>query len=211
MHINRPIFRTAGVLVTAATALTLAAGCGDNPDQGAHTPGHPAASAPGSPTAAAAHNQADVTFAQGMIPHHQQAVEMSGLAESRAADPQVKALATKIKSAQAPEIQQMTAWLSQWGAPTGSSTAAGHEAHGGSDGIPGMMTGQDMADLGRASGNEFDRMFLEMMIRHHQGAVQMATTEREQGQDPAAKRLAEQIVADQTTEIGQMQDLLKGR
>jgi uncharacterized protein (DUF305 family) len=214
MHVNRPIVHATGLAVAALSAVALAAGCGGTSHGGGHTGDQSAtAGATGSPSATAAHNQADIAFAQGMIPHHQQAVEMAELAETRASDPQVKALAAKIKTAQAPEIEEMTTWLTNWGAPMPSPSVGGHDMHGNGPGsaMPGMMTEQDMAALEKATGGEFDRMFLEMMIRHHQGAVQMATTELEQGQNPAAKGLAEKIKADQTTEIGQMQSLLSGR
>lgn len=214
MHINRSVSRTAGAVVAAlAVVVALAAGCGeDTANSGGHASDQPTAA--GSPSAAA-HNQADIAFAQGMIPHHQQAVQMAELAQSRANDPRVKDLAAKIEAAQAPEIEEMTTWLTNWGAPLPSAPAGEPDAHGGAHGsttgaMPGMMTDQDMAALEAASGDEFDRMFLEMMIRHHEGAVEMATIEQQQGQNPAAKALAEKIHADQTTEIGQMRSLLDG-
>ncbi|MER6591360.1 DUF305 domain-containing protein [Micromonospora purpureochromogenes] len=212
MHVNRPIVRTAGVFVAAVAAVAFAGGC-----SGSGATETTAATATGSPTATADHNQADVTFAQNMIMHHRQAVQMAELAETRASDPQVKTLATRIKAAQAPEIQQMTTWLNQWGAPVPSPSPNGHGMHGGTPSAspgsasPGMMTDQDMAALENATGNEFDKMFLQMMISHHQGAVQEATTEIEQGQNRDAKSLAEKIKSDQTAEISQMQNLLKGK
>ncbi|MDW5327964.1 DUF305 domain-containing protein [Plantactinospora sp. KLBMP9567] len=203
------------VVLTAAAigAVAVTAACGGDGHGSGHTAERPAATATSAPVSTTGHNQADIAFAQGMIPHHRQAVQMVELAERRAGDPQVKSLAGKIKTAQQPEIDQMTAWLREWGAPTASPSVGGHSMHGiaPGDAMPGMMTAEDMTAMERASGNEFDRMFLEMMIRHHQGAVQMASTEMEQGQNPAAKSLAEKIKADQTAEISQMRNLLNNR
>lgn len=208
MRTNRPIRRTASAVVAFA-ALTLAAGCGGgNSSHGGHTGSQT------SPTTSASqantqHNEADIAFAQGMIPHHQQAVEMAEMAETRAASTEVKALAAKIKQAQDPEIDQMTAWLTAWGVPVPSASSGGHDMHGGSHGgMPGMMTDHDMSVLMGATGADFDRMFLEMMIRHHEGAVEMARTEQQQGQNEEAKALAKKIEADQTAEIEQMRAML---
>jgi uncharacterized protein (DUF305 family) len=213
MYGNRSISRIAGTVMAALAVVAVAAGCGGGASRGSG-PSSDQPSATGSPSSAA-HNQADIAFAQGMIPHHEQAVRMADLAQSRASDPRVKDLAAKIEAAQAPEIEEMTTWLTDWGAPVPSAPAGEPDAHGGAHGsttgaMPGMMTDQDMAALETASGDRFDRMFLEMMIRHHEGAVEMATTEQQQGQNPAAKALAEKIYADQTTEIGQMRGLLDG-
>ncbi|HEX8628694.1 MAG TPA: DUF305 domain-containing protein, partial [Catenuloplanes sp.] len=120
-----------------------------------------------------------------------------------------KALAAKIKQAQAPEIEQLTGWLTSWGAPMPSAPAdGGHGMPGMNTQMPGMMTDKDMAGMKAATGAGFDKMFLQMMIQHHQGAVEMAKTEQQQGKDAAAKALAAKIEADQTAEIQQMQALL---
>lgn len=150
----------------------------------------------------ASFNDVDVMFAQMMIPHHQQAVEMANLAETLAKDPEVKSLAANIKAAQDPEIATMSAWLSAWGKPV--APEGGMEGHG----MPGMMSDADMAELKAATGTEFDRMFLEMMIAHHNGAVQMARGEERGGVNPEAKRLAKSIEASQTAEIEQMQKII---
>ncbi|GAB2947137.1 DUF305 domain-containing protein [Micromonospora polyrhachis] len=213
---NLPTIRRAtGAAVAAVAALAFAAGCGDDSHDSGHDGGANPTVSTSTQAGAEQHNQADISFAQGMIPHHQQAVEMSNLAETRAGA-EVKALAAKIKQAQAPEIQQMTDWLRQWGAPLPSSPAGGHgqtsDGHGshggGHEGMTGMMTEQEMTELTASTGAKFDRMFLEMMIRHHEGAVQMATTEQQQGQNPAAKKLAGEIIAAQNTEIQEMRALL---
>lgn len=210
MRTNHTIRRAAGVTLTAVTALALAAGCGGTDGGAGHNMGQ-ATTAPPSSAAAATdrHNQADITFAHSMIPHHQQAVQMAEMAETRAGNPEVKALAAKIKQAQAPEIEQLTGWLSTWGAPMPSAPAGGgHGMPGMNTEMPGMMTDKDMAGMQAATGAGFDRMFLQMMIRHHEGAVEMAETEQQQGKDAAAKALAAKIEADQTAEITQMQALL---
>ena len=156
------------------------------------------------------YNDADVTFAQGMIPHHQQAVEMAQQAEAQGESEEVKALATKIEAAQAPEIEQLTTWLDRWGAeaPSGQFDH-GDMGHGDPDSpMSGMMTEEDMAALGDESGAEFDQMFLEMMIEHHRGAVTMAETQVDEGENPDAVAMAEEIISTQNAEIEQMEQLL---
>ena len=194
----------------------------------------PASAMMSAPAASADHNAADVAFAQQMIVHHQGAIEMADLASSRAANQQVKDLAARIKAAQAPEIEQMTGWLTLWGAAMTTSAAAsssddgmGGMDHGGMSGMgkegemssgarsgmamPGMMSDTQMQQLTAATGAEFDRLFLQLMIMHHQGAIEMADTEIAQGSNPAALALAESIKTSQTAEITEMQQLLATR
>ena len=191
-----------------------------------------ASSAGGSAAAVSGeHNAADLTFAQSMIVHHEGAIEMADLAPTRAASPEVKELAARIKAAQGPEIEQMQSWLTAWGAAMSTSTAAssddemGGMDHGGMSGtgtegqmsgtasagmsMPGMMTDEQMQQLTAASGAAFDKMFLEMMIAHHQGAIEMANTELADGSNPDALALAESIKTSQTAEISEMQQLLQ--
>lgn len=200
--------RLAGVAATATAAVVFLAGCGDDstPTTSGQETGQP------TPTASVApgmeHNEADITFAQGMIPHHQQAIAMADLATTRAATPAVKDLAAKIKAAQGPEIEEMTNWLTDWGATVPQTGMPGHDMGSGATAMPGMMSDQDMTALDTAAGADFDRMFLQMMIIHHQGAVQMAQTEQQQGRNPGAKALAQQIETDQNAEIQQMQTML---
>ncbi|WP_323844909.1 DUF305 domain-containing protein [Allosaccharopolyspora coralli] len=154
-----------------------------------------------------------MAFAQGMVPHHTQAIEMSQLAPERAQSEQVKDLARQIEAAQGPEIDMLTGWLQRWGAPAPQSEMPGMD-HGSMpgmehEGMQGMMAPEDMQKLRQAKGAEFDRMFLTMMIEHHEGAVGMAQTELAQGQFPEAQRMAEQIISSQQAEITTMQDLLK--
>ena len=158
--------------------------------------------------AATAHNAADVAFATTMIPHHQQAVTMAAMAGQQASNAQVKTLAGVIKAAQDPEIATMSRWLTTWGQPV-PSTSGGHDMSTmGDTPMEGMMTEDEMAQLSAASGAGFDRLWLQMMIKHHQGAVAMATTETADGQNAEAKRLAQQIIGAQTQEIATMEKLL---
>ncbi|MBG0830152.1 DUF305 domain-containing protein [Planomonospora sp. ID67723] len=203
MSTNRSIdSRLALTTAAGAAALALLTACGGDPMAGhTMTASTPAATASAQPSAA--FNDADVAFAQMMIPHHEQAVEMAELAETRAADAEVKELAAKIKAAQDPEIATMTGWLTSWG-----KDAVPHGGHGG-HGMPGMMTEEDMTKLQQAKGAEFDRMFAELMIVHHRGAIEMARTEQSQGANPEVKQLARTIETAQQAEIEQMDKLLE--
>ena len=160
----------------------------------------------GAGTAAADHNDADVTFAQQMIPHHEGALEMARLAPSNAADQRVKDLAARIEGAQDPEIKLMQGWLEDWDEPDVSGGAMGGMDHGGGESGSGMSE-QDMGALEGASGAEFDKMFLTMMVEHHKGAIEMADTEIADGQFPAALDLARKIKGDQEKEIAEMEGL----
>lgn len=195
------------VLVGAAALSLVAAGCGSsssgsdggmNMDRNDSTMnGADSSTTMGS----AAFNDADVTFAQGMIPHHQQAVEMADLAGDRASSQEVKDLAAQIKAAQDPEITKMTGWLKEWAQPSQMSGTDSMD-------MTGMMSEAQMGDMKAASGAEFDTMFLNMMIEHHQGAIEMASTEISDGKNPEAIALAEAIVKAQKAEIETMQGLL---
>lgn len=188
---TRKTLAIAAMLLLALFALTA---CGSEDDT--------------SPTSSAEFNDADVTFATEMIPHHQQAVEMAELAADRAQSPEVRQLAQDIEAAQGPEIQTMTQWLEDWGQETRSgSIDHGDMGHGGSEEMPGMMDQTEMDQLTKSDGAAFDQMFLEMMIAHHEGAIEMARTERESGENPDALALAEKIEADQKAEIATMKDL----
>lgn len=201
MHSNRSIMRRIQLGVAGAGALVLLAACGGNDDPMA---GHgmsssaPATSAGAQP--GATFNDADVTFAQMMIPHHEQAVEMAELAETRASDAEIKELAQKIKAAQDPEIQTMKGWLTAWGKP--APTGGMHHD------MPGIMSEEDMKKLADAKGTAFDRQFAELMIAHHNGAIEMAKTEQAQGTNPEAKELAKAIASAQQAEVAQMQKIL---
>jgi uncharacterized protein (DUF305 family) len=160
--------------------------------------------------AGAEFNATDVVFAQGMIPHHGQAVQMADMALEISTNPTTRALAQKIKAAQDPEIVTMEGWLRSWNQPVPDRNKPMDHGSGSMGGMPmaGMMSESDMARLRTATGAAFDRMFFEMMIRHHQGAIEMANQELAQGKYPAAKDLAQAIIAAQQTEINEMNALL---
>jgi uncharacterized protein (DUF305 family) len=125
----------------------------------------------------------------------------------------VKDLAARIKAAQGPEIELMTSWLPIWGEPvsTGNSMSdMNHSAKSGKGKPDGMMTGAQMRQLKAATGKDFDRMFLQLMIIHHQGALSMAETEETDGSNPPAIALAKAIRSTQTDEIAEMSRMLKG-
>jgi uncharacterized protein (DUF305 family) len=139
----------------------------------------------------------DIMFAQMMIPHHEQAVEMSTLAETRSQNADVLALAQQIKEAQAPEIALMTSWLTVAGAPL----IMGHDM-----GDDGMLSADEMTALANSSGVEFDKLFLTGMIGHHEGAVTMAQSVAGSS-NTDVKALSESIISSQTTEIEKMKQL----
>ena len=200
----RPTRVFAGALLAGALVL---AGCADD-SVASHMDSMESGSAESTSTSDsqnAAFNDADVTFAQGMIPHHQQAIEMAQMAESRAEDSRVLDLASRIEAAQQPEIDTLTGWLEEWGAE--DSGMEGMD-HGGMDHGGGMMSEEDMSALMAASGAEFDRLFLEQMIEHHTGAVEMAVTESAEGQNTDAIAMAETIRDMQNAEIAEMRQLL---
>jgi uncharacterized protein (DUF305 family) len=193
---------TAGLIAGAV----VLAGCSNGSDDSTAASGASSAPASGSASAstsaAAEFNDADVTFVQGMLPHHEGALEMAKLAEGRAQDPRVLDLASRIEAAQEPEIETMSGWLQAWGQP--ESDDMGGMDHGSG----GMGMDMDMSGLEAASGTEFDRMFLEMMSEHHQQAVDMAETEISDGQNTDAIALAEEISTSQAAEIEEMQTIL---
>jgi uncharacterized protein (DUF305 family) len=202
IHINRLSRLLAGTTVAAL----VVAGCGSGPATSSGSP----TSAPSSAAAAhGEHNNADITFAQGMIPHHRQAVQMAGLAAGRSQNPQVLDLASRIGAGQDPEIATMTGWLQEWGADVPSDGGMMGGGHTGMAGVSGMMTPEQMDQLTKANGAGFDRMFLQMMIEHHRGAIEMAQTELAQGADPRATQLAQTIIDTQRAEITEMEKLLK--
>ncbi|MCU0297208.1 MAG: DUF305 domain-containing protein [Candidatus Nanopelagicales bacterium] len=200
----------AAVSVAALAVVGLSA-CSDTSSQ-------PAPSASPSVSAAATTGSAtEIAFAQGMIPHHQQAIEMADLALDPRADasPQVKALAEQIKGAQDPEIEQMTQWLQQWGAPSampGASEDIGGMDHGGHDmggmTMSGMMTTEQMQQLQQVTGTAFDTMWLQMMVEHHEGAIAMAEQVKAGSTNPEVTSLADAIITGQRTEINTMRGYL---
>jgi uncharacterized protein (DUF305 family) len=168
-------------------------------------------------------NDEDVAFATNMIPHHQQAVEMAALVPDRSTNPAVIKLATDISAAQGPEIETMKVFLVQWkeGSDTNPETPVtpenpdspdSHGGHGGMDAMAmqGMIDAAAIAKLASLKGAEFDQLWLQSMISHHEGAIEMANAEIAGGTNVDAKKLAQQIVAAQQGEISQMKQMLGG-
>jgi uncharacterized protein (DUF305 family) len=193
--------RTTLIGAGALAVLAISTGCSSS-NESVHTSAGPTAA---TSAAVDAHNDADVTFAQGMIPHHQQAVEMSDMILGKQGiDPRVTDLANQIKSAQGPEIQLMQGWLTQWGTPA-MPPMSGHDMPG----MSGMMSTADMTALTDAQGVDASKLFLTQMIAHHEGAITMAQNEIKDGQYPAALELAESIVTAQQKEIDTMKGIVQ--
>ncbi|MFD7078155.1 DUF305 domain-containing protein [Nocardioides sp. NPDC059952] len=212
MRTQRPLIRTTWAAAGLAMLLTLSA-CGGSeeatqPQQLSETE----------------HNKADVAFATEMIQHHAQAISMVDLTMDRKLDPEVEKLAEAIRAAQGPEIETMSSWLREWGeevpATMRDHVNGGHEGHGDDDSsmsdsmegmaddMPGMMSADDMDALENASDAEFGDMWLEMMVEHHEGAVEMSETEQAEGRFKPAVDLAGTIIESQSTEIDTMEKLL---
>jgi len=189
----------ATAVVAAFAALTLSACASDTAqDAAGETTAPNETTAPAETTAAADFTGTDLIFAEMMIPHHEQAIEMSELALKLSQDPEVLALAQEILDAQAPEIEQMKTW--------GSLNLEAHAGHT----MMGMLTPAQMSALAAATGSAFDRLFLEGMIVHHEGAIQMAQMVI-QSPNAEARKLGEQIVVSQAAEIKLMQKMLAAR
>ena len=142
----------------------------------------------------------DAMFLAMMIPHHEQAIEISNLAKTNGASPEVLELATSIANAQGPEIAQMQGLLEAAGALGEIGKHMGH--------MDGMLSEEQIAAIKDARGAEFDRLYLEGMIAHHEGAVKMAQNAIDSGGNAAVIAVAEQQLAAQTAEIAQMKKLL---
>lgn len=150
----------------------------------------------------AEHNAADIMFAQMMLPHHEQAIVMSDIMLEKSDIPaNVTAMAKQIKDAQGPEITTLTGWLKEWNAPT--DAPMDHE-------MDGMMSEDDLNKLRAATGTEAAKLFLTQMIEHHEGAVDMAEDEIEDGKNADAVAMAKSIVESQQKEIDEMRTMLKG-
>lgn len=200
-----------------AALLTVTACSGSGTQAGSSTSPARSAGLSSSPAGTQAHNDEDLKFAQQMIPHHQQAIQMSDIILGKQGiDPRVTELANQINAAQRPEIQTMQAWLGQWGQPTtptmpGGNATPGMPSHSGMPPMPamsGMMSEQDMQALQKAEGLDASKLFLSQMIEHHQGAITMADNEIKSGQYPPATALARSIVTNQQQEIDTIQSIL---
>jgi uncharacterized protein (DUF305 family) len=158
---------------------------------------------------ATGHNGADIMFAQQMMAHHSQAIDMAKMVSTQASSTKVKALASTIEAAQTPEINMMKAWLTDWNAPATGTSMNGMSGMDHGSNTPGMMSDSDMQKLSGLTGGAFDKMFLTMMIGHHNGAITMAKDEIASGQFGDALGLAASIQVTQQGQVKQMQDLLK--
>ncbi|WP_370616617.1 DUF305 domain-containing protein [Mumia sp. Pv 4-285] len=226
-HTRRPVALTLVGLLLTGGALVSCSGS-DDPDDAAATTPPPAQSTvlqPGRPGESnttldpedypqdAEQNAADVEFMTMMISHHMQALEMTELAESRAADPNVRSLAERISASQGPEIHGMVAWLEARELPVPEG-ADGHGGHGGHGAAPtaapvhGMLTQEDMDALADADGSAFDQLFLRGMIEHHEGALAMAEVAQTEGADLLVSEIAADVASGQGAEIARMQTLL---
>ncbi|MFG1999680.1 DUF305 domain-containing protein [Spirillospora sp. NPDC048911] len=218
--------RIAVVAVTAALAACGLAGCSGGDDKGPDAapkatvlqpgrPGEPNKTAVLGPSPATPPADAEVRFVQMMIPHHQQAVEMSVLAPGQASSAKVKALADRIDKGQAGEISVMQSWLKKVGKPT-TSGGGGHGGHGGKQspqashaGMAGMATPAQMAQLREAKGAAFDKLYLQLMITHHQGALTMVKDVLYKGTDVVVQEMARDVQSTQLAEINRMKDLME--
>lgn len=189
--------RVAATAAMTLTALLTLAGCAGATGSGGmeNMPGMGSSASP-----AADVNDSDTQFTMMMIPHHEQAIEMAEMILAKdGIDERVIALAEQIKAAQGPEIELMKSWLDGWGTPMGDMDGMDHG---------GMMSGSDMQSLEDATGAEASRLFVEQMIVHHEGAIEMAHDEVDNGQNVEVIALAEAVVASQTAEITAMEDIL---
>lgn len=189
--------RAAATAAITLTALLALAGCTGTAGNGGmdNMPGMGSSASP-----AADVNNADMQFTMMMIPHHEQAVEMADMILAKdGIDERVITLAEQIKAAQGPEIELMESWLDDWGTPMGDMDGMDHG---------GMMSGADMQALEDATGVEASRLFLEQMIVHHEGAIDMAQAEVDNGENADVIALAEDIIASQTAEITTMEGIL---
>ena len=196
--------RLAAPTIALALTVTLAAcGSDDSPSADSAAAG---TEAPVGSAASAALNAADIEFAQGMIAHHEQAIEMAEIAldPNIGASAEVVDLATRIKGAQDPEVNLMTEWLTAAGEPVVMDASEGHDMSS----MESMMTAEQMDAMAATMGTEFDQMWLEMMIAHHEGAITQSQTVKANGSNADVLALADQIITAQQAEITEMQALL---
>ncbi|MFI8841661.1 DUF305 domain-containing protein [Streptomyces sp. NPDC053780] len=207
--------------LTALAVLGLSA-CDSAPDTGSAARTGPSVIAPGQPgegnrTLSAedaekqradddSPNSADVSYARMMIQHHTQALKMTELVPKQAESGRIKKLAERISAAQGPEIEAMRGWLKNHGEKEQDEkgTGGGHEHAG----MPGMATEAQLKKLRAARGKAFDQLFLTLMITHHEGAITMATDVKSQGNNVQVEEMADDVAAQQTSEISRMREML---
>ncbi|RFS86722.1 DUF305 domain-containing protein [Actinomadura spongiicola] len=201
----------AAVVVVAAGTLT---GCGGDEPEAAPSrtvlvpgrPGEPNKTRVAGPSRAPLPTPAEVRFVQMMIPHHAQALEMSKLAPERASDQRVRSLASRIDAAQKVEIAAMRSWLEHNSEAVLKAYGKNHGGH--HTGMPGMATAEQLKQLREARGTAFDRLYLNLMITHHQGALTMVKDVLDRGTNVTVQELARDVQSTQLAEIGRMRGLL---
>lgn len=216
----RPPMSSASLVTAALTALAVLGlgACDSGSDTGSAATAGPSVLAPGKPgednrTLSAedaqdqradddSPNSADVSYARMMIQHHAQALKMTELAPQQAESGRVKKLAERISAAQGPEIKAMEGWLTTNGEKTAGGGGHEHAA------MPGMATEAQLEKLRAARGKAFDQLFLTLMITHHEGAITMATDVKSEGNNVRIEEMADDVVAQQTSEISRMREML---
>ncbi len=204
-------FRHFTLPVVALVLVATVAACGSDAPTATDAPTAStavAADAPGSTSGSAELNAAEIEFAQGMIAHHEQAIEMAEIAldPNIGASAEVIDLATRIKGGQDPEVDLMTGWLDAAGEPVVMDLSEGHDMSS----MEGMMTAEQMDAMAAMTGNGFDQMWLEMMIVHHEGAIAQSQTVKASGSNAQVLALADQIITAQQAELTEMDQLLQG-
>jgi len=202
------------VFFTSTAFMLVVAACGGGDSQSEPTALHTAPNGD-------VFNDADVEFLTAMIPHHAQAIQMVVVSQGRPLDPEVEQVANEIRDAQVPEVETMSDWLTAWGEEVPETSLdhsnAGHDMDDMDDMDSGMDSGDDsqggmsseeMEALENAPDAEFQDMWLEMMIEHHMGAIEMAEAEQSNGKFPDVISLAESIESAQSAEIKTLEELL---
>ena len=204
-----PISRFAAAVAALVVVVALAA-CSSPAEPSGSAPTDPLSQEPVITGEPAGYNAADVAFATNMVPHHKQAVELAAMVSERTKNPELVELANQITATQVPEINILNVFLVQWNENpeigSGDDEHAHHEGHG----MQGMVDDATLARLRTLQGAEFDRLWLESMISHHQGAIEMAEAEVADGKNVDAIAMAEMMATTQKAEIEQMKKMLEG-
>ncbi len=201
-----PGHRTTALAAASVLALGAVAACGSEEAAG---PAQATSTAPNGDVV----GDADVTFATEMIPHHAQALVLVDTTLGRELDPALLEVLEGIRGSQSLEIQTLSGWLTSWGEPVPETARDHANAHGGGEvdaghDMPGMVSAPDLASLERARGAAYEELLLELMLAHHEGAIEMARAEISDGAHQPAVDLARQIAGAQQREIATMEKLL---
>jgi len=199
---------TAGGILVVAITLSGCAGTSGEPAAGTASPSVASSASTSPGRVEDKHNRVDAEFTQNMVVHHEGAIVMADLAARVASTPEVKALGQRISAAQEPEIIEMKSWLVAWGEQSAADVNMDGMDMGGMD-MGGLSQDEAMSELKAAEGTAFDRRFLELMIEHHRGAIEMADTQLASGTNPQALALARSIIDAQNAEITEMEQLLQ--